>query len=175
MQGLSCVQTRIDTILMAKKQKNDTPVLANNRRAFHDYAISQRMECGIQLSGTEVKSCRARTIQLQEGYVTVSGGEVWLHNVHISHYDFGNRFNHDVRRMRKLLLHRKEIENLIRHISVRGHAIVPLSFYLKEGLVKVEIGLAQGKHEYDRRDDIKKRDSDREIKRVMANFNKKNE
>ena len=160
---------------MAKKQKNDTPVLANNRRAFHDYAILQRMECGIQLSGTEVKSCRARTIQLQEGYVTVSGGEVWLHNVHISHSDFGNRFNHDVRRMRKLLLHRKEIENLIRHISVRGHAIVPLSFYLKEGLVQVEIGLAQGKHEYDRRDDIKKRDSDREIKRVMANFNKKNE
>ena len=160
---------------MAKKQKNDTPVLANNRRAFHDYAVSQRMECGIQLSGTEVKSCRARTIQLQEGFVTVNGGEVWLHNVHISHYDFGNRFNHDVRRMRKLLLHKKEIAALLRHISVRGHAIVPLSFYLKGGLVKVEIGLAQGKHEYDRRDDIKKRDSDREIKRVMANFNKKNE
>ena len=160
---------------MAKKQKNDTPVLANNRRAFHDYAVTQRMECGIQLSGTEVKSCRARTIQLQEGFITVSGGEAFLHNVHISHYDFGNRFNHDVRRMRRLLLHKKEIAALQRHLSVRGHAVVPLSFYLKEGLVKVEIGLAQGKHEYDRRDDIKKRDSDREIKRVMANFNKKND
>ena len=98
---------------MAKKQKNDTPVLANNRRAFHDYAVSQRMECGIQLSGTEVKSCRARTIQLQEGFVTVNGGEVWLHNVHISHYDFGNRFNHDVRRMRKLLLHKKVVFRLM--------------------------------------------------------------
>jgi SsrA-binding protein len=160
---------------MAKKQKNDTPVLANNRRAFHDYAVLQRMEAGIQLSGTEVKSCRARTIQLQEGFITVSGGEAFLHNVHISHYDFGNRFNHDVRRMRRLLLHKKEIAALQRHLSVRGHAVVPLSFYLKEGLVKVEIGLAQGKHEYDRRDDIKKRDSDREIKRVMANFNKKND
>jgi SsrA-binding protein len=160
---------------MAKKQKNDTPVLANNRRAFHDYAVLQRMEAGIQLSGTEVKSCRARAIQLQEGFITVSGGEAFLHNVHISHYDFGNRFNHDVRRMRRLLLHKKEIAALQRHLSVRGHAVVPLSFYLKEGLVKVEIGLAQGKHEYDRRDDIKKRDSDREIKRVMANFNKKNE
>ena len=160
---------------MAKKKTDDSPVLANNRRAFHDYAIAQRIECGIRLSGTEVKSCRARTIQLQEGYVTVSGGEVWLHNVHISHYDFGNRFNHDVRRMRKLLLHKREITALQRHIAVRGNAIVPLSFYLKGGLVKVEIGLAQGKHEYDRREDIKKRDSDREIKRVMANFNKKNE
>ena len=163
---------------MAGNKKNSGPgdgMLTNNRKAHHDYIILEQYEAGIQLTGTEVKSCRARTIQLQEGYVTVNGGEVWLHNVHISHYDFGNRFNHDVRRMRKLLLHKKEIAALIRHISVRGHAIIPLSFYLKGGLVKVEIGLAQGKHEYDRRDDIKKRDSDREIKRVMANFNKKNE
>ena len=150
---------------MAKKQKNDSPVLANNRRAFHDYAISQRMEAGIQLSGTEVKSCRARTIQLQEGFVTISGGEAWLHNVHISHYDFGNRFNHDVRRMRRLLLHKKEIAALLRHISVRGNAIVPLSFYLKEGLVKVEIGLAKGKKLYDKRADIQKKDMLREAER----------
>ena len=150
---------------MAKKQKNDSPVLANNRRAFHDYAILQRMEAGIQLSGTEVKSCRARTIQLQEGFVTVSGGEAWLHNVHISHYDFGNRFNHDVRRMRRLLLHKKEIAALIRHIGVRGHAIVPLSFYLKGGLVKVEIGLARGKKLYDKRETIAKKDQKREAEK----------
>ena len=160
---------------MAKKQKNDDPKLASNRRALHVYAILQRFEAGIQLSGTEVKSCRERAIQLQEGFITVERGEAWLRNVHISHYDFGNRFNHDVRRMRRLLLHKKEINTLHRHLAVRGHAAIPLSFYLKGGLIKVELGLAQGKHEYDRREDIKKRDSDREIKRVMANFNKKNQ
>lgn len=160
---------------MAKKQKNDDPKLASNRRALHDYAILQRFEAGIQLSGTEVKSCRERGIQLQEGFITVERGEAWLRNVHIAHYDFGNRFNHDVMRMRRLLLHKKEINSLHRHLAVRGHAAIPLSFYLKGGLIKVEIGLAQGKHEYDRREDIKKRDSDREIKRVMADFNKKNQ
>jgi len=162
---------------MAKKpqQRSDIVNLAGNRRAFHDYTILRRMEAGIQLTGTEVKSCRAKNIQLQEGFVTVEGREAWLRNVHIAEYDFGNRFNHDVSRMRRLLLHRSEIDALIRHLAVKGHAVIPLSFYLKQGLVKVELGLAQGKHDYDRREDIKNRESDREVRRVMATFNKKSQ
>ena len=160
---------------MTKRPPSDNPNLAGNRRALHDYAILRRMEAGIQLSGTEVKSCRAKGVQLQEGFVTVEHGEAWLRNVHIAQYDYGNRFNHDVKRMRRLLLHKKEIDDLVRHLSSRGHAVIPLSFYLKGGLVKVEIGLAQGKHDYDRREDIKKREADREIRRIAASFNKKNE
>ena len=162
---------------MAKQpqQRNDIVNLAGNRRALHDYAILKRMEAGIQLTGTEVKSCRAKNIQLQEGFVTVEHREAWLRNVHIAEYDFGNRFNHDVNRMRRLLLHRSEIDTLLRHLAVKGHAVIPLSFYLKQGLVKVELGLAQGKHDYDRREDIKNRESDREIRRVMATFNKKSQ
>lgn len=162
---------------MAKKpqERSDIVNLAGNRRALHDYAILKRMEAGIQLTGTEVKSCRAKNIQLQEGFVTVERREAWLRNVHIAEYDFGNRFNHDVSRMRRLLLHRGEIDTLIRHLAVKGHAVIPLSFYLKQGLVKVELGLAQGKHDYDRREDIKNRESEREVRRVMATFNKKSQ
>ena len=158
---------------MAEKKFNTT--LAENRKARHDYTVLETIECGMVLSGTEVKSVRHGEVSLAGAYGAVLGGELWLVGADIAAYKFGNRFNHDVRRMRKLLLHKREIAALHRHIAVRGNAIVPLSFYLKGGLVKVEIGLAQGKHEYDRREDIKKRDSDREIKRVMANFNKKNE
>ena len=162
---------------MAKtsQRQGENVNLAGNRRAFHDYTMLKRMEAGIQLTGTEVKSCRAKHIQLQEGFVTVERREAWLRNVRIAEYDFGNRVNHDVGRMRRLLLHKSEIDTLIRHLAVKGHAVVPLAFYLKQGLVKVELGLAQGKHEYDRREDIKNRETDREIKRAVANFNKKSQ
>jgi len=158
-----------------KKREDANPVLAGNKKAFHDYQVTDRLEAGIQLAGTEVKSCRERSIQLREGFITVDHGEAWLRNVHISPYSFGNRYNQPELRPRRLLLHKKEITRLQSHLSARGATAVPLSFYLKDGLIKVEIGFCVGKHEYDRRDSLRKNDAEREMKRVMANFNKKNQ
>ena len=149
------------------RQDPKDPVLATNRKAFHDYNVLERFEAGIQLVGTEVKSCRARTIQLQEGFVTVSGGEAFLHNVHISHYDFGNRFNHNTRQTRRLLLHKKEILKLSQWLNTKGGTLIPLKFYLSKGLVKVEIAYCQGKTHADQRETLKKRETERELQRFV--------
>lgn len=142
-------------------------VVATNRKATHDYAIEDRFEAGLVLLGTEIKSIRAGQINLREGYVQVRGGELWLVNTHIAQYDPAGRATHDPLRMRKLLLHRKEIARLASRVQERGYTIIPLRVYLKNGRAKVEIALARGKRQYDKREAIARRESDRQIARAL--------
>jgi SsrA-binding protein len=151
------------------KEKDDgnNKVIARNRRARHDYAIDDVFEAGIALTGTEVKSLRAGRASLVDGFALVSDGEVWLHNVHIPEYTLGTWTNHTPTRTRKLLLHRGEIERLIRKTTEQGLTLVPLSLYFKDGKVKVELAVARGKRTYDKRQDLAKRDATREVERAL--------
>jgi len=142
-------------------------VLATNRRAFHDYHILENVEAGLALSGTEVKSIRAGKVQLREGYAKVEHGEAWLHNTHIAPYDQGNRFNHEPMRARKLLLHRGQIGHLAGKLREGGVTLVPLKLYDKRGHLKVELAVARGKRQYDKRLAIAARDAKREIERAV--------
>jgi SsrA-binding protein len=142
-------------------------VIARNRRARHDYSIEDTYEAGIALTGTEVKSLRAGRASLTDGFAQVSDGEVWLHNVHIPEYVQGTWTNHTPRRIRKLLLHRKEIDKISTKIAEQGLSLVPLSMYFKDGNVKVELGLGRGKRTYDKRHDLARRDAAREVERVL--------
>ena len=154
---------------MAKKKKKDGPgVIASNRKARHDYTILDTYEAGVVLQGTEIKSLRDGKASLVEAYATVDDGEVFLRNLHIPEYSMGSWTNHSPRRTRKLLLHRREIDTLAGKVRDGNRTLVPLKLYLKDGLVKVELGLAQGKQDYDRRQDIKKRTEDREIARELG-------
>lgn len=156
--------------MMAKKHpEKPKNQLATNRKARHDYAISDTYEAGMMLTGTEIKSVRAGKINLKDGYAQIRQGELWLENVHISPYDVGNQFNHDPLRRRKLLLHKHELAKLIGVVKDKGITIVPLKVYLKHGFAKVLIGVATGKHEYDKRETIKRREQDREMRRVIKN------
>lgn len=150
---------------VAREQGNK--VIARNRRARHDYVIEDVFEAGIALTGTEVKSLRAGRASLTDGFALVSDGEVWLHNVHIPEYTQGTWTNHLPRRTRKLLLHRGEIERLVRQTSEQGLTLVPLSMYFKDGKVKVELALARGKRTYDKRQDLARRDAAREVERAL--------
>lgn len=143
-------------------------VIVSNRRARHDYSILDTYEAGLVLVGTEVKSLRAGKASLADAFATVDDGEVWLRNVHIPEYTHGTWTNHEVRRNRKLLLHRGEIERLIGKTRESGLSLVPLSMYFKDGKVKVEIGLGKGKKEWDKRQDIAKRDAQKEIRRELG-------
>jgi SsrA-binding protein len=146
-------------------------VVSDNRRARYLYEILETYEAGIQLTGTEVKSIRAGKVNLQDGYALIRNGEAWLINVHISPYTAsGQYFNHEPRRTRKLLLHRQEIRKLIGKVEQQGLTLVPLKMYLKRGWVKVSIGLAKGKKLHDKRDDLKKRQDQREMQRAMKNY-----
>jgi SsrA-binding protein len=146
-------------------------VLSDNRKARFLYDILETYEAGIQLMGTEVKSIRAGKVNLQDGYALIRNGEAWLLNVHISPYTSSSQyFNHDPRRTRKLLLHRQEIRKLIGKVEQQGLTLVPLKLYLKRGLVKISIGLAKGKKLHDKREDLKRRQDQREIQRVMKNY-----
>jgi ssrA-binding protein len=138
-------------------------ILATNKKARHDYFIDEVYECGIELKGTEVKSIRQGRINLKEGYASVDNSEVFLKQVHISPYDQGNRFNVDPLRTRKLLLHKAEIRKLIGVTTIKGYSLVPMSVYLKNGRVKLELGLAKGKKLYDKRQDLAKKDAMRRI------------
>lgn len=151
------------------KEKNDgnNKVIARNRRARHDYAIEDVYEAGVALTGTEVKSLREGRASLVDGFALVSDGEVWLHNVHIPEYVMGTWTNHTPTRTRKLLLHRGEIERLIRKTTEQGLTLVPLSLYFKDGKVKVELAVARGKRTYDKRQDLAKRDAAREVERAI--------
>ena len=142
-------------------------VVATNRKAFHDYFFSDTFEAGIALVGTEIKSVRAGRVSLQDGYVSFEKGEAWLLNVHISHYEPASRQNHDPKRRRKLLLHRREIDRLAGKVQEKGFTIIPTRLYLKDGRAKVEIGLAKGKRLYDKRETIAKRDSQRQVDRAL--------
>ena len=140
-------------------------ILATNKKARHDYFIDEVYECGIELKGTEVKSIRQGRINLKEGYASVDNSEVFLKQVHISPYDQGNRFNVDPLRTRKLLLHKAEIRKLIGATTIKGYSLVPMSVYLKNGRVKLELGLGKGKKLYDKRQDLAKKDATRRIER----------
>ncbi|MGH3797491.1 MAG: SsrA-binding protein SmpB [Pseudonocardiaceae bacterium] len=143
-------------------------MIASNRKARHDYAILDTYEAGIVLTGTEVKSLRAGRASLVDGFASVEDGEVWLRGVHIPEYNQGSWTNHEPRRTRKLLLHRKEIERLIGKTRESGLSLVPLSMYFADGKVKVEVALARGKRSYDKRADLARRDADREVRRVLG-------
>jgi SsrA-binding protein len=144
-----------------------TKILARNKRARHDYAIEDVVEAGLVLTGTEVKSLRAGRASLTDGYGLITDDEAWLHGVHIPEYTQGTWTNHEPRRTRKLLLHRKEIERLARSTQERGLTLVPLSLYFKDGKAKIELGLGRGKRSYDKRQDLAKRDAAREVEREL--------
>ncbi|CAH0418596.1 SsrA-binding protein SmpB [Periweissella ghanensis] len=146
-------------------QLNDA--LASNKKARHEYFIEDTYEAGMVLTGTEIKSVRAGKIQIADGYIQIKNGEATLLNVHIAPFEQGNRFNVDPLRPRKLLLHKKEISKLIKETQATGMTIAPLKVYLKHGYAKILIGVAKGKHEYDKRHDLKKREQNREIERVL--------
>ena len=143
-------------------------MIAQNRKARHDYAILDVFEAGVVLTGTEVKSLRLGRASLVDGFATIDDGEVFLRNVHIPEYTQGSWTNHEPRRVRKLLLHRAEIARLIGKTKESGLTLVPLSMYFSDGKVKVEIALAQGKKSYDKRQDLAKRDADRDIRKAMG-------
>ena len=153
---------------MAKGQGN---VVAQNKKARHDYTIVDTYEAGIVLTGTEIKSVRAARITLKDGYAQIKNGEAWLVNVHISPFEQGNIWNQDPTRLRKLLLKKREIAYLANEIKGTGMTLVPLKVYIKDGFAKVLIGLAKGKHDYDKREAIKRRDQERDIAKVMKRFN----
>jgi SsrA-binding protein len=142
-------------------------IIASNRRARHDYTIEDTVEAGLVLTGTEVKSLRAGRATLTDGFGQITDSEAWLHGVHIPEYTQGTWTNHEPRRTRKLLLHRKEIDRLDSSIKERGLTLVPLSMYFKDGKVKIELGLARGKRTYDKRQDLAKRDAAREVEREL--------
>jgi SsrA-binding protein len=142
-------------------------IIARNRRARHDYHIEDVYEAGLVLTGTEVKSLRAGRASLSDGFGQITGGEAWLHNVHIPEYSQGTWTNHEPRRIRKLLMHRKEIDRLSRETAERGLTLVPLSLYFSDGKAKVELALARGKRTYDKRHDLAKRDAAREVDRAL--------
>jgi SsrA-binding protein len=142
--------------------------VCRNRRAFHDYEVLDRLECGLVLAGTEVKSLRTRGASLDEAYAKVEEGEVWLIGCDIPEYAMGNLLNHKPRRPRKLLLHRREIAKFAERASQRGFTLVPLRLYFKDGRAKVEIAVCRGKQLHDKREDLKKSDAQREIKREMS-------
>lgn len=142
--------------------------VATNRKARHEYFIEETFEAGLALTGTEIKSIRLGRVNLQDGFVLVRNGEAFLYNVHIATYEQGNRFNHDETRARKLLLHKREISQLHAAATQRNWTIVPLRLYINDrGLAKVQIGLARGKRQYDKRDTIAKRDAERDVRRAI--------
>jgi SsrA-binding protein len=149
------------------KTTSDVKVVATNRKATHDYSIEDRFEAGIALLGTEIKSIRAGQANLREGYVQPRGSELFLVNVHVSPYDPAGREGHDPLRPRKLLLHRKEIARILTKLSEKGYTLIPLRMYLKNGRAKVEIALARGKRQYDKRQSIAARDAARQIDRTL--------
>jgi SsrA-binding protein len=140
-------------------------VLAVNKKARFNYSIEESFECGIALVGTEVKSIKEGRFSFADSYATVENDELWLRDLHVTPYAFGNRMNHEPLRKRKLLVHRKEIKRLRRITDERGLTLVPLKFYLSRGYVKCELGIAKGKKLFDKRDDIRKRDQKRELER----------
>ena len=142
-------------------------VVAQNKKARHDYYIEDTYEAGIVLTGTEIKSIRAGKVNLKDSFARIKNGEVFLMNMHISPYEQGNRFNHDPLRTRKLLLHKREINKLIGLTKEKGYALIPLKIYLKRGLAKIDLAVAKGKKLYDKRETMKKRDAQREIERAF--------
>jgi len=147
--------------------KGTGKVLAQNKKASHDYFIEETYEAGMVLQGTEIKAIRNGRVQLKDSYVTIRNGEAWITNMHVSPYEQGNRFNHDPLRVRKLLLHKKQISELLGAVKRDGYTIVPLKMYIKDGYAKLLVGLGKGKKDYDKRNDMRKKEAKREMERVF--------
>lgn len=142
-------------------------VVAQNKKAFHDFFIEETYEAGIVLKGTEIKSIRAGRVNLKDSFARIEKGEVFLYNMHISPYEQGNRFNHEPLRTRKLLLNRREINKLIGETKEAGYSLIPTKLYLRNGFAKLELALAKGKKKYDKREELKKKEAKREIERAF--------
>lgn len=142
-------------------------VIAKNKKAFHEYFVEERFEAGMVLKGTEIKSIRAGRINLKEGFARIHQGELYLMNVHISEYEQGNIHNHDPIRTRKLLMHKGEISKLIGLTKEKGYSIIPIKVFLKNGFAKIDIALAKGKKQYDKRETMKRKDANREMQRAL--------
>jgi SsrA-binding protein len=147
--------------------KETKKVLAVNRKARFNYAIEDTVDCGIELKGTEVKSMKEGSFSFSDSHAKIENGELWLVGMHITPYRFGNIYNHEPDRTRKLLVHRQEIKRLNRKVRERGLTLVPISFYLSRGLVKLELGICRGKKTFDKREEIKRRDLKREAEREL--------
>ena len=154
------------------KQKEAQKLIANNKKAYHDYFIEETYEAGVALHGTEVKSMRMGKCSIKESFIRIENGEVFVYGMHVSPYEKGNIFNKDPLRVKKLLLHKYEINKLGGQVAEKGYTLVPLQVYFKEGKVKVEIGLARGKKLYDKREDIAKKDARREMEREFKDQNR---
>ncbi|MFR2078732.1 MAG: SsrA-binding protein SmpB [Streptococcus sp.] len=152
--------------------KGEGNVVAQNKKARHDYSIVDTIEAGIVLTGTEIKSVRAARIQLKDGYAQIKNGEAWLINVHIAPFEQGNIWNQDPDRTRKLLLKKKQITKLQNDLKGTGMTLVPLKVYLKNCFAKVLLGIVKGKHDYDKRESIKRREQERDIKRIIKSVNR---
>lgn len=142
-------------------------VVAKNKKAYHDYFIEDTFECGIVLVGTEIKAVRAGHVQLKDSFARVKNGEVFIHNMHISPYEHGNIFNHEATRVRKLLLHRREILKINQAITQDGYTLVPLQLHFKNGFAKMVVGIGKGKKNYDKRESLKQKDMQRDIARAF--------
>jgi SsrA-binding protein len=149
------------------KPKTDDNVIAQNKKARHDYFIEETFEAGMVLQGTEIKSMRAGRMNLKDSFARIRNGEVYLHNAHIAEYEQGNRFNHEPTRARKLLLKKKEISQLIGQTQQQGYSLVPLKVYIKNGFAKVLLGVAKGKKNYDKRETLRRQDAKREVDRAL--------
>ena len=156
---------------MAEQKKNGNKTIAENRKAFHDYFVEESYEAGIELCGTEVKALRAGGVNLKDAWCSVVEGELYVNGMHISPYDKGNIFNRDPLRVRRLLMHKREIMRLLGIVKQDGSSLIPLSLYFKGSRVKVQVGLCRGKKLYDKREDAAKRDMKREAPRSMKEFN----
>ena len=147
---------------------SDTKLIAENRKARFDYFIEDTYECGVVLEGTEVKSVKNGNVSFPDAFAEIQNNEVWIKNLHISEYSFSSIFNHNPDRPKKLLLHSEEIKKLIRKVDEKGYTLIPISIYLKDGRIKVSLGVCKGKKQYDKRDTIKNRDVERDIQREFS-------
>ena len=154
------------------KERPATKTIATNREARHEYFVLEALETGVELKGTEVKSLRAGGVNLKDSWVDIENGELLVKGMHISPYEKGNIFNRDPMRPKKLLMHKSEIRKLDGLVSRQGYTLVPLEIYLKDGRMKLQLGLCRGKAEHDKRDTIAKRDADRDIRRALREHNK---
>ena len=149
------------------EEKKSQKIIAQNKKAFHDYFVEETYEAGIELCGTEVKSIRQGNVNMKDSYCGIEKGELFCYGVHISPYEKGNIFNTDPMRPKRLLMHKQEIRKLDQSVTLKGLTLIPLSVYLKKGRMKMELALCRGKKNYDKRDDMAKRDANREMERSM--------
>lgn len=156
---------------MAEKKDNGLTTVATNKKAYHEYFVLESHEAGIELFGTEVKSVRQGKINLKDAWISVDNGELWVNGMHIAPYDHGNIFNRDPMRKRRLLMHKKEINKLFAEVQQEGVTLIPLSAYFNRGRLKIQVGLCKGKHTYDKRATIAKRDADLEARRALKERN----